>query len=290
VPTVSTIIPVYNGAAFLRQAVDSVLAQRQVSGELIVIDDGSTDDTWRVLESYSDALRKERQANGGVGKARNLGARLASGEWLAFLDADDAWLPDKLAKQLEMAGPEVGLVYTDRRNIGACSHVTELQSAGVQQFEGDIFEPLLRDNFITVSSVLMSRDWFERLGGFHTGINGCEDWDLWLRYAAAGGQVRLCRELLTLYRWHATSMSTNQEGMCASRLEVLRRALASPRGRRVSPRLARQARAGVWQCSASQAAPARRWQALGWYLRSAAYWPWNVDVYKGMVKCCLGRA
>jgi glycosyltransferase involved in cell wall biosynthesis len=288
-PTVSTIIPVYNGAAYLRPAIDSVLAQRNVSVELIVIDDGSTDDTWQVLACYGDALRKERQANSGPAKARNRGAHLATGEWLAFLDADDEWLPDKLAKQLELAGPQASLVYTDRRNIGACAHVAELQSAGVQLFEGDVFEPLLRDNFITLSSVLLARDWFERLGEFNDGVIGCEDWDLWLRYAAAGGLVRLCREPLTRYRWHANSVSTNQEHMCTKRLEVLQRALASPRGQRVSRRLVRQALAGAWQCSALQTAPARRWQAIGWYLRSATYWPWNMDVYKGMVKCCLGR-
>jgi glycosyltransferase involved in cell wall biosynthesis len=290
VPTVSTIIPVYNGAAYLRQAIDSVLAQRDVSVELIVIDDGSTDDTWQVLESYGDALHKERQANAGPAQARNLGARRATGEWLAFLDADDEWLPDKLARQLELAGQQAGLVYTDRRNIGTCTHVAELQSASVPQYEGDIFEPLLRDNFITMSSVLMHRDWFARLGGFADGVYGCDDWDLWLRYAAVGGLVRLCREPLTLYRWHANSISTNQERMCASRLAVIQRALASPRGQRVSRCLAPQALAGAWQCSALQAAPARRWQAIAWYLRSATYWPWNVDVYKGMVKCCLGRA
>jgi glycosyltransferase involved in cell wall biosynthesis len=290
VPTVSTIIPVYNGAAYVRQAIDSVLAQRDVRVELIVIDDGSTDDTWQVLESYGDAIRKERQANGGPDRARNLGARLATGDWLAFLDADDEWLPDKLAKQLALATDDAALIYTDRRNIGACGRVAELQSDSVPQYEGDVFEPLLLDNFITMSSVLLRRDWFERLGGFTPGMIACEDWDLWLRYAAAGGRVRLCREPLILYRWHGGSASTNQERMCAKRLEVVERALASPRGRRVPRRLARQARAGAWHCSADQAAPGRRWQAIGWYLRSACYWPWNVAVYKGIVKCCLGRA
>ncbi len=289
-PKVTTIIPVYNGAAYVGDAVRSVLAQRGVDGELIVIDDGSTDDTPKVLAAFGGAVRVVRQANAGHVKARNRAAALASGEWLAFLDADDDWLPDKLAKQLAVADADTALVYTDRVNFGGNERIAAVQSEGVRQYEGDVFEPLLLDNFITVSSVLMRRDWFERLGGFDEELLVCEDWDLWLRCAAEGGRARLCPEPLTRYRWHAGSMSDNQDRMCQGRLKVLGRALATPRGRRVGRGLARRARANVWQCSAWHAASAQRWKAVGWYLRAAWCWPWNAEVYKGIAKCCLGMA
>src|SRR5689334_19825269 len=116
--SVSVLIPVYNGAQFIREAVDSVLAQRDVTVEVIVIDDGSTDETSRILESYGDSIRVLRQKNGGHVNARNNGAKLAHGEWLAFLDADDMWQPEKLARQLAIATPEIGMVYTNRENFG----------------------------------------------------------------------------------------------------------------------------------------------------------------------------
>jgi glycosyltransferase involved in cell wall biosynthesis len=290
VPQVTAIIPVYNGAGYVGAAVQSALGQRDVAVEVLVIDDGSTDDTWRVLGEFGDAIRKVRQENAGHVRSRNRGARLAAGDWLAFLDADDEWLPDKLAKQLALAGDEVAMVYTDRVNFGGCDRIAPVQSEGVRQYEGDVFEQLLLDNFVTVSSVIMRKDWFTQLGGFEEELLVCEDWDLWLRYSAAGGKVRLCREPLTRYRWHPGSMSNNQERMCQGRLKVLERALATPRGRQVPRRLARQARASAWQCSAWHAAATQRWRAFGWYLRSAWYRPWNLDVYKGLVKCCLGRA
>lgn len=288
-PSVSVLIPAYNAAAFVGQAVRSALAQRDVDAEVLVVDDGSTDGTWDVLASFGDAIRALRQPNAGHVAARNAAAAVARGEWLAFLDADDEWLPDKLAKQLAAADADTGLVYTDRANFGDCAHVGEVHSEKVDYFEGDVFEPLLLLNFITLSSVILRKSWYERLGGFAADLRGVEDWDLWLRFAAAGGQVRVCREPLTRYRWHAASMTTNQEGMCHGRVETVRRALATPRGRQVPRALARQALASAWECSAWHAAASHRWQALGWYARAAWYWPWKATVYKEMVKCCLAR-
>jgi glycosyltransferase involved in cell wall biosynthesis len=156
-PTVSVIIAVFNGGNYIAQAISSALASRDVSIEVIVIDDQSTDDTWKVLEGFGNTIQKVSQEKGGPYKARNLGARLARGDWLAFLDADDEWIPGKLAKQLSIADHETALIYTDRYNFGDCSRVKELQSDCVTLWEGDIFEPLLQDNFITLSSVLIRK-------------------------------------------------------------------------------------------------------------------------------------
>jgi glycosyltransferase involved in cell wall biosynthesis len=287
-PTISVIIPAYNAAGYIGQAVSSALASQGVAFEVLVIDDQSTDDTWRILEGFGDAISKVRIPKGGPYKARNHGARLARGEWLAFLDADDEWAPDKLVKQLAAADEQTGLVYTDRFNIGDCSRVKARQSDSVRLSEGDVFEPLLLGNFITLSSVLMRKSWFDRLGGFSETAIGVQDWDLWLRFAAEGGIVKLLREPLTRYRLHADQMSHSQDTRAAEREAVVLRALHSPRGQRVSWTLARQARASVWEIGAWQTAPFLRWKAIKWYARAAYYWPWNLRLYKGIVKCCLG--
>lgn len=288
-PTVSVIIPTFNTGRYVAQAIASALASCNVTIEVIVVDDQSTDDTWQVLEGFGDAIRKVRQSKGGPYKARNLGARLACGEWLAFLDADDEWSPGKLAKQLSVADHSTALIYTDRYNFGDCSRVKERQSDSVKLWEGDVFEPLLLDNFITLSSVLMKKSWFERLGGFSEQHVGVQDWDLWLRYASAGGIVKLLSEPLTRYRIHSEQMSQNLDVRAAERLAVVQRALLSPRGQQVSKKVVRRALANVWEIGASQAALTRPAKAIIWYIRAARYWPWNWRLYKGMGKCCIGR-
>jgi glycosyltransferase involved in cell wall biosynthesis len=289
--SVSVLIPVYNGQAFIETAVRSALEQRGVSTEVIVIDDGSTDETPAILRAFGPAIRVLRQPNAGHVRARNNGAHLARGDWFAFLDADDEWLPGKLAQQLEAAAAiSAGMAYTNYEAVGSLSRFAGLGSDAVTMWDGDIFEPLLFGNFVTVSSVIMHRGWFERLGGFDTALAVCEDWDMWLRYSAAGGITALHREPLIKYRWHANGMSQSHERMLLGRVTVIERALASERGRRVSSRTSRRARAGVWKASAWFAMADQRANALAWYLRSWRYWPWDGAVYKGVVKCMIGRA
>jgi glycosyltransferase involved in cell wall biosynthesis len=288
VVTVTAIIPAHNAAGYLRQAVDSALGQRGVDVEVIVIDDGSTDETWAIMKGYGDAIRAIQVVQGGPYKARNHGARLAVGRWLAFLDADDEWLPDKLAKQLALTEDGTELVYTDCLNFGGTTHYKERLSDSQRLCEGDAFEPLLRVNFITLSSVLISKAAFERLDGFCEDLSGVMDWDLWLRYAAQGGRIRVCVEPLTRYRLHAGSISSNVEERCRDRLEVLRRVLDLPRGRQVSGSVASRARASAWEISASFAAHTRPGLAIAWYLRSIGYWPWKMQPYKEILKCCIG--
>jgi glycosyltransferase involved in cell wall biosynthesis len=288
--TVSVLIPAYNASAYIRQAVTSALNQRDVDVEVLVIDDGSTDDTPKILEEFGDSIRVLRQKNAGHVKARNNGSRLARGEWLAFLDADDEWLPDKLAKQLARADEKTSVVYTDRVNFGDIGRVAERQSNGQRLWEGDIFERLLLvGNFITVSSVIIRKSVFERLGGFEEELLVCEDWDLWLRYTAQGGLIGLCPEGLTRYRWHAGAMTNNLERMLHGRLKVVQRALALPRGQLLTRSVVRRALAREWEISAWYAAKVHRKKALAWYLQAARHWPWNLSTYKAMLKCLLGR-
>lgn len=288
-PQVSVIIPSYNAEQYVGQAIDSALASRGVAVEVIVIDDQSTDNTWSVLEGYGDRIRKVRQEKGGPYKARNLGAKLARGQWLAFLDADDDWMPDKLARQLALGHDGNDLVFTDRLNFGDISAVKERQSDCVPLYDGDVFEHLLQRNFITLSSVIMRKEAFERLGGFSVTDFGVQDWDLWLRYAASGGRVGLVREPLTRYRIHAEQMSLDLDARARDRMAVVQRALATPRGQHVPFQVRRQALSSVWEVGAWQAAPQYRGKALGWFFQAARLWPWNLRLYKGMAKCVLNR-
>jgi glycosyltransferase involved in cell wall biosynthesis len=287
---ITVIIPVYNGAGYVRKAVDCVLAQQPAPRETIVIDDGSTDNTLETLAAYGDRIRLITQPNGGPARARNHAMRVATTEWVAFLDSDDEWMPEKLAKQWAMIDG-ADLVYTDRTNFGPLGEIVgETQSDGVKLWEGDVFEHLLMDNFITTSSVLARRSLIQQVGGFDEQLGVCEDWDLWLKLAAAGGRVRLCRESLTRYCWREGSLSTNQVRNCRARLTIVHRALQTERGRALSRKIQNQAVANAWSCSAWHAAPSQPAKAIDWYLRSAWYWPWDPAPYKGVVKSILSAA
>ncbi len=289
-PCVSAIIPVFNGAAFISEAVTSALEQTHTNMEIIVVDDGSTDNTPELLAEFGDQIRVIRQANTGHVVARNNAAKVAKGEWLAFLDADDIWFPKKIEKQLAIVNAcNEGLVYTDRENFGHITRVKKRLSDAMPLFEGDVYEKLLEGNFITVSSVMIRKDWFERLGGFDPELKVCEDWDLWLRYSEIGGLTRLCPEPLMRYRWHLTSMSHNFEKMLEGRLRVIRKTLQSPRGKGASKSIANRAIANAWKASAWTAAETNPRKAVGWYCRSAWIWPWDAEVFKEILKCCIGK-
>jgi glycosyltransferase involved in cell wall biosynthesis len=287
---VTTIIPAFNAAEYIEQAVASALSQQGVDNEVIVIDDGSNDQTWDKLKSFGDRIRTSRESNRGPATARNRGAALANSEWLAFLDADDEWLPDKLVNQLSIADEQTGLVYTDRQHFGATGRVGERQPVPETRPKASLFEHLLLENFITTSSVLIRKSCFEQLGGFAKEPEPCEDWDLWLRYAIGNGKIAHYPKPLTRYRLHANSVSSNQKRMHVGRLTVLRRALHLAKGRPPSGSIVRHALANAWACSAWNASATQRWTAIGWYLRAASYRPDQLAYYKEMIKCLLRMA
>jgi glycosyltransferase involved in cell wall biosynthesis len=180
-PTVSVIIPTFNRAWCLAQAVDSVLAQRFEGFELIVVDDGSTDGTAELLESYGDAIRVVRRENRGVSAARNAGIAAARAELIAFLDSDDLWLPDKLARQVEFFAlhPEALICQTEElwvRNGRRVNPGKRHRKRG-----GMIFEPSLDLCLVSPSAVMARRKLFEQVGCFDENLPACEDYDLWLR-------------------------------------------------------------------------------------------------------------
>jgi glycosyltransferase involved in cell wall biosynthesis len=285
-PTVSVIIPAYNAEPFVAETVESVLHQTYQDLEIIVVDDGSTDRTAAALEEFGDRVRVLRQANAGVAAARNAGVRMASGSWIAFLDADDLWLPHKLERQLLLQ--HAPLVYTDRFNIGARGELPVVQSEVTKMHDGDVFMPLLLEgNFITNSSVLIRRNVFDAAGGFASGVSPAEDWDLWLRVAEQH-PVAFCPEPLVRYRFHSDGASRNHQKISQVRTRVIARALRLERACQLDWWVRRQIWAETWRTNGWDAGQAgARGQALRDYARAAAAWPLAIQPYKEALKVCI---
>jgi len=180
-PLVSVVIPAYNRAGMLREAVDSVLAQEFRDFELIVVDDGSTDETPRLLDAYGRQIAVVRQPNRGVSAARNAGVAAASGRLIAFLDSDDLWLPAKLASQVQFfdSHPDALICQTEEIWIRNGRRVNPRLRH--KKRSGMIFEPSLQLCLVSPSAVMMRRNLFDVVGLFDETLPACEDYDLWLR-------------------------------------------------------------------------------------------------------------
>jgi glycosyltransferase involved in cell wall biosynthesis len=209
---VSVVMPCYNSARFVAEAVSSVLSQTYRQVEVIVVDDGSTDNPVQALEPYRNAITVIVQQNAGPALARNKGVNASKGEFVAFLDADDVWSSDKLARQVEMLTnrPDLVLVHTLSADIGTSGErlAREERPWSARLAQGDCTLALLEHNTITNSSVLVRR---ALLGSdpFVDGMTGCEDWRLWLGLSLKG-PFGYIHEPLTLYRLHGTNISKNQ--------------------------------------------------------------------------------
>lgn len=289
--SVSVIIPVYNGAAEVRRAIDSALGQINATVEVIVLNDGSTDQTASVLAEYGDRIRAVNQQNRGLAGTRNNGIALATGEWVAFLDHDDYWLPEKLSLQLA-AAKRTGfdVVYTNAGNFGDVARVADLRSEPTLMAEGNLLQPLLMDNFIVVSSVMIRRTLIQETGGFDSSLPSVEDWDLWLKLSARGISFAAVREPVTMYQWRAGSMSKNYDLMRTTRKMIVERAFRTEQAKQLPWTVRRRALANIESCSAWFLAGSSPAKAVRWYMNSLWYWPFDLNSWKGIVKGCLGRS
>ena len=182
---VSVIIPCYNAARFLPQAIESVLAQTCRSFEILIVDDGSTDDTAQLAASYGDRIRYSYQENQGAAAARNLGITRARGDFIAFLDADDIWLPAKLEMQLQLfdRDPSLGAVYTDCYSIDENGEITGLYLKRKLSKKRDPAEEIFIKDFIPNSSMIIRRSCFDIIGVHDETMLLSEDEDLKIRLA-----------------------------------------------------------------------------------------------------------
>jgi glycosyltransferase involved in cell wall biosynthesis len=230
---VSVIVPAFNAAAHLRQTLSSVLAQTYREFEVIVVDDGSSDSTAKIVEEFvarDPRFRLIRQGNAGVGAARNTAIKRARGKYIAPLDADDLWFPKKLETQvacMKQSGIDTGLVYCSSSLIdeqGKLLHVGDTNT-----LEGRLRHAMVLKNLLGNASVPLFRTFaLEKVGLYLTraeeqGGQGCEDWDLALR-VAENFDIRVVPEHLVEYRQCASAMSVNVGSMDASFAMVMRRA------------------------------------------------------------------
>ena len=221
-PLVSVIIPCYNQGCFLAEAVESALAQNYKPVEIVVVDDGSVDETPEVCARYGDSIVYIRQENRGLPAARNTGIRAASGELIALLDSDDRWLPGKLALQVPaFLDPKVGLVCTAYRAFDTHSgEVLRVSVPPARQSTHDLW----KENSVGAPvTAVFRKSLFEVSGAFDESfILGCEDWDFWLRLSPHCDIVGL-PDVTAEYREHAGGMSRNNLRMCLGALGMLRK-------------------------------------------------------------------
>lgn len=212
--TVSCIVPVYNGARYLGAALDSILAQTYRPIEIIVADDGSSDETAAIAARYAPAVRFVTQATAGPAATRNLGLRAAAGALVAFLDADDLWLPEKLTRQMTRfaARPELGV------SVTAIRHFWIPELAGeAERFRDDPRAAAL-PGYVTMT-MLARRTAFDDVGPFDARLWHSDAGDWFLRAAAQGIVIEMLDEVLTLHRLHHSNLSRRHG--TASRAEFL---------------------------------------------------------------------
>ncbi|MFN2323700.1 MAG: glycosyltransferase [Trueperaceae bacterium] len=257
-PLASIVVPVYDGAAFVREAVDSALAQTYPDLEVVVVDDGSRDATPRIVDALAERdprVRVHHQANRGLSGARNAGIDRARGAYVAFLDADDWLLPNKLADQVAAleAAPDVGLVY------GEVHYVDERQG-------GAVWDPLRGAPPVPFPRLLAYRNWFappapllrrslvDAVGGFDPDFRAVEDWDYWLR-CLRHTEFRFVPGVVAHYRLHGDQMHRNRAKMDAAHRQLLEKHFADdPLARRRHLAFRRLADAVAWR---AEGAPAR---------------------------------
>jgi glycosyltransferase involved in cell wall biosynthesis len=223
---VSVVIPTFNRGWCLGEAVDSVLGQRWSDYELIVVDDGSTDETTELLASYGRRIRVLRQANRGVSAARNLGIRASAGRLVAFLDSDDLWLPQKLAAQVAYfeEHPDALICQTEelwvRKGVRVNPGLRHRKAAGM------IFERSLELCLVSPSAAMVRRELFDQVGLFDERLPACEDYDLWLRISCRY-PIHLIETALIVKRGGHSDQLSRKPSLDRYRIESIDRLLQS---------------------------------------------------------------
>jgi len=233
-PLVSVIVPAYDAATFLAETLRSIQTQTYSHLEVIVVDDGSGDGTYDIAASFARSDSRFRvvrhQRNAGLSAARNTGVLHATGTWIAFQDADDVWLPEKTARQIELTllDPEANFLFTECAYWDGSRRLKNYYGKRDSTIEGNVHHLLLADNVFLVNTVMIRRDALDKAGEFDPALRSVEDWDLWLRVAENGIRARGVWEPLVLYRQWSGNMSNNRIIMLEYTLLVIDKALARP--------------------------------------------------------------
>ena len=217
-PTVSVIIPTYNRAHLIGRAIQSVLNQTYKDFELIIVDDGSTDNTEDIIKEFQKKDERikyiKHEKNRGGSAARNTGIKNARGEYIAFQDSDDEWLPEKLKKQMEVfknTSSKVGVVYTGFWRIKD-NKKTYIPQSWVKQKDGNIYFELLKGNFVGTSTILIKKKCFKKVGIFDENLPRLQDWELVMRLSKYYDFKCIDEPLLILY-YTTDSISANHKAL-----------------------------------------------------------------------------
>lgn len=287
-PTVSVVITCYNYGHYLDGCIQSVLQQTYTDYEILLIDDGSTDNTAEVVQKYSHLKNFHYifQENGGQARAKNRGIESARGEFIAFLDADDLWHQDKLAEQMPLfADPGVGVVYSRAQLIDANGEKMEVGDAGeyLRPRSGRVVEWLLFDNFVWFSSSVLRATCLQQFGRFDESLAMGIDWDLWMRLSLHCDFAYVDRPLLLYRAGHPGQMSKNADGRRACADRILD-GFINAHKERLHPRAVRQAQAYADCNRGYHYIDTDRWRSLCFFARSVCMHPWSLEPYKGLVR------
>jgi len=219
---ISVIIPTYNRANFLERAIDSVLSQTRKVDECIIVDDGSSDNSSLILQKYQSNVGVIRlDKNSGVSHARNVGMKMASGNWIALLDSDDEWKANKLERQLEAIHKKPDTVFCHTEEIWIRNGKRVNQMKKHQKFGGFIFDKSLERCLISPSSVLFQKSLLGEIGYFDPTFPICEDYDLWLKVSARYAVLFLDEPLVIKYAGHKDQLSLNTSKIEQYRIKAL---------------------------------------------------------------------
>jgi glycosyltransferase involved in cell wall biosynthesis len=225
---ISVIIPAYNQARYLKSAINSVLSQTYLIWECIVVDDGSTDNTSEIVHKFRHPkIKYIYQRNSGLSAARNAGLLASKGDYISFLDSDDCFSPQKFEILLELFknNPKLALA------AGTAALIDENGNPINRNFETVLpknSRELLFGNPLHVGSVLLKREWYQKVGLFDTSLRSYEDWDYWLRLAIAGGEMESVGKIVSFYRFHTAQMTKNTQQMTEASFAVLKKVFEDP--------------------------------------------------------------
>jgi glycosyltransferase involved in cell wall biosynthesis len=223
--SISVVIPAYNASRYIAETIESVLQQTLPADEVLVLDDGSTDETASIAEQFGPPVRVIRRPNSRVAATRNAGIQEAVSEWIGFIDADDLWESSKLERQMEELSrhPGADVCYTGRRLLIQNEETAQLGEVVRVPPAAQIRESLFRQTSFLPSSVLIRRSTVMAVGWFDTQCTYVEDWDLWLRLLHWGAKFVDCQEPLVHYRIHLNGMTSNSISTLEGAEDVYRR-------------------------------------------------------------------
>ena len=218
---ISVVIPTYNRRKTIGRSIDSVLNQTLFPSEIIVVDDGSTDGTSDYIQSNFPSIRLLQQTNKGVSSARNMGIRSSNSDWVALLDSDDEWFPQKLEKQVMTLSQSPDIKFCHTEEIWIRNGVRVNQMKKHQKYGGHIFYKCLDMCRISPSSVLFHQSILDDVGYFDKDLKVCEDYDLWLRITAKFPVLYIDESLIKKYGGHEDQLSRVKDGIESHRIKVL---------------------------------------------------------------------